>query len=283
MKTRHTHTQDSQVAVADTVTDANTGMHGETLDIAALTSTVGHVRILHGVDASVPVGAVSAIVGPNGSGKSTLLRVLVGALPADTGAVLLSGRDLGRMTRRERARHLAMVEQDSSADVSRDVLDVVLLGRTPHRPRWATDSAGDLEIARRAMVRTGAAALANRDFASLSGGERQRVHLARALAQEPRVLLLDELTNHLDVGAQLAVLGLARTLTTDGGTVLAALHDLNHALSFCDHVLVLDRGHVVAAGHPAEVLAEELVGRVYGVRAHRVSTGGRDLLVFDPA
>ena len=259
------------------------GDGGTALDVAALTVAIGPVTILDGVDAAVPAGSVSAVVGPNGSGKSTLLRVLVGALPADTGAVLLSGRDLGRVTRRERAREMALVEQDAAADVSLDVLDVVLLGRTPHRPRWGADSAADLDIARRAMDRSGAAALAGRDLATLSGGERQRVHLARALAQEPSLLLLDEPTNHLDVGAQLAVLGLARELAADGVTVLAALHDLNHALRYCDHVLVLDAGRVVAAGDPRAVLTEELVGRVYGVRAHRISAGGREILLFDPA
>ena len=133
------------------------------------------------------------------------------------------------------------------------------------------------------MARTGAEALADRDFATLSGGERQRVHLARALAQEPALLLLDEPTNHLDVGAQLAVLRLARDLAADGVTVLAALHDLNHALRFCDHVLVLAGGRVVAAGDPREVLTADLVSDVYGVRAHRLAVDGRDLLVLDPA
>jgi iron complex transport system ATP-binding protein len=163
------------------------------------------------------------------------------------------------------------------------VRDVVLLGRTPHRARWGVDGATDLAVARRAMARTGADALAGRDFATLSGGERQRVHLARALAQEPRLLLLDEPTNHLDVGAQLAVLGLARELAAEGVTVLAALHDLNHALRYCDHVLVLDAGRVVAAGDPREVLTDRLVGDVYGVRAHRARLDGRDILLFDPA
>lgn len=256
---------------------------GHPLDIAGLTYAAGRVRILDGVDASVPAGAVTAVVGPNGAGKSTLLRLLVGALPPATGAILLSGRDLGRLTHRERARAVALVEQDTPADVSRDVLDVVLLGRTPHRARWGGDSATDLEVARRAMARTGADALTGRDFATLSGGERQRVHLARALAQEPGVLLLDEPTNHLDVGAQLAVLGLARELADDGTTVLVALHDLNHALRFVDHVLVLAGGTVVAAGDPREVLTSALVSEVYGVRAHRLAVDGHDLLVFDRA
>ncbi|MFH5822456.1 ABC transporter ATP-binding protein [Georgenia sp. AZ-5] len=252
------------------------------LDIRGLAYGAGAVTILDGVDAAVPAGAVSAVVGPNGSGKSTLLRLLVGALSPDAGAVLLSGTDLGRLSRRERARRLALVEQDSPAEVAHEVLDVVLLGRTPHR-RWGADAPEDLAVARRALARAGAGALEGRSFATLSGGERQRVHLARALAQEPGVLLLDEPTNHLDVAAQLDLLGLTRELAAEGVTVLAALHDLNHALRYCDHVLVLDRGRVVAAGHPHDVLTAELVGAVYGVRARRLGAAGRELLLFDPA
>ncbi|MDD9205583.1 ATP-binding cassette domain-containing protein [Georgenia sp. 10Sc9-8] len=256
---------------------------GVALSMTGLSFTAGDHRVLHDVAATVPAGALSAVVGPNGSGKSTLLRLLVGALAPDTGGVLLDGEDVEQLPRRERARRLALVEQDSPADVSREVLDVVLLGRVPHRSRWGSDSALDLDVAHRALARTGGSALLGRDFATLSGGERQRVHLVRALAQEPRLLLLDEPTNHLDVAAQLTVLDLARQLTTEGVTVLAALHDLNHALRYCDHVLVLDEGRVAAAGPPAEVLTEDLVGEVYGVRARRVRAEDRELLLFDPA
>jgi iron complex transport system ATP-binding protein len=250
------------------------------LTIAGMRVDVDGVTILDGVDVHVPAGAVTAVVGPNGAGKSTLLRVLVGALPAG-GVVMLDGADLGRLTRRERARRLALVEQDSSAAVSRQVLDVVLLGRTPHRPRWGADSASDLEIAGGALERAGVSDLAGRDFSTLSGGERQRVHLARALAQQPEVLLLDEPTNHLDAAAQLDVLALARELAGDGVAVLAALHDLNHALRHADQVVVMSRGGVVAAGEPVDVLSGELVSAVYGVAAERVRAGGHDLLVME--
>ncbi|GAA4286673.1 ABC transporter ATP-binding protein [Georgenia daeguensis] len=251
-----------------------------TLTIAGVQVSVDGVTVLDGVDLHVPAGAVTAVVGPNGAGKSTLLRVLVGALPAG-GSVMLDGADLGRLTRRERARRMALVEQDSSAPVARQVLDVVMLGRTPHRPRWGADSASDLEIAGAALTRAGAWDLAERDFSTLSGGERQRVHLARALAQQPEVLLLDEPTNHLDVAAQLHVLALARELAGDGVTVLAALHDLNHALRHADRVVVMARGAVVAAGAPGDVLTGELVSDVYGVAAERVRAGGHDLLLLE--
>ena len=251
------------------------------LTVARLRLDLGERTVLRSVAAQLPPGQVSAVVGPNGSGKSTLLRLLVGALEPDAGAVLLDGRELASLSRRERARELALVEQDSAAPVAMDVTDVVLLGRIPHRPAWGSDSAEDLSVADEALRRAGAADLAGRDVATLSGGERQRVHLARALAQAPRLLLLDEPTNHLDVAAQLDVLHLAEELAAAGVTVLAALHDLNHALRYCAHVVVLDDGEVVTAGPPAEVLTEELVSRVYGVRARRVVVEGRDLLLYE--
>lgn len=251
------------------------------LRLAGLSVSIGQARILRAVAGEVPPGAVSAVVGPNGSGKSTLLRLLVGALGAADGAVLLDGRDLASLSRRARARELALVEQDSAAPVALEVLDVVLLGRTPHRSAWGADSPEDLAIAHRALRQAGAEELVGRELSTLSGGERQRVQLARALAQAPRLLLLDEPTNHLDVAAQLDVLHLAGELAAAEVTVLTALHDLNHALRYCEHVIVLDDGRVVDTGPPAQVLTGELVSRVYRVRAERVEVRGEPLLLFD--
>ena len=256
---------------------------GAELTIAGLDVSIADTPILRSVAAQFPPGAVSAVVGPNGSGKSTLLRLLVGALEAGIGAVLLDGRELAALSRRARARELALVEQDSAAAVALDVLDVVLLGRTPHRAAWGADSEQDVSIAHDALQRAGAEELAGRDIGTLSGGERQRVHLARALAQTPRLLLLDEPTNHLDVAAQLDVLELAGELASTGVTVLTALHDLNHALRYCDHVVLLDDGEVVASGRPHDVLTGERVSRVYGVRARRVLVEDRHLLLYDRA
>jgi iron complex transport system ATP-binding protein len=257
------------------------------LQTSRLTFTAGGRLIVDGVDCTAPAGAITGVLGPNGSGKSTLLRLVAGAIPPDQGAVLLSGADLGSMTRRDRARHLALVQQESAPDVALTVLDVVLLGRTPHRSRWGQDSEVDVAIARACLDRTGAAGLADRAFATLSGGERQRVHLAAALAQEPRLLLLDEPTNHLDVAAQLALLALVVDLAGDGMTVLMAMHDLNHALRWCDHVVVLAHGRVRAAGPTDAVLSASLVAEVYGLRADLVHVDGpggrRPVLVFDAA
>lgn len=252
----------------------------ETLQTSRASYRAGGRLVVDGVDVTAPPGAVTGVVGPNGSGKTSLLRLVVGVLPLETGAVLLDGVDLAHITRRERARRIALVAQDAAPDTGLDVLDVVLLGRTPHRSRWGADSGADVTLAHRCLDRTGAADLADRPLATLSGGERQRVHLAAALAQEPRLLLLDEPTNHLDVAAQLALLGLVRGLASDGVTVVMAVHDLNHALTSCDHVVVLAEGRVRAAGPPADVLTPALVDEVFGVRADVAEVAGRRVLVL---
>lgn len=255
------------------------------LQTSRLTYSADGRLIIDGVDCTAPGGAVTGVLGPNGSGKSTLLRLVAGALEPEHGAILLSGADLRAMSRRERARRLALVEQENPPEVPLTVLDVVLLGRTPHRSRWGHDSASDVAVARGSLGRVGAADLEGRAFGTLSGGERQRVHLAAALAQEPRLLLLDEPANHLDVAAQLALLDLVGDLTADGVTVLMAMHDLNHALRWCDHVVLMSHGRVRAAGLPETVLSPELVEEVYHVRAELIDVGaaggGRRLLVFD--
>ena len=253
---------------------------GETLRTSRASYLAGGRLVVDGVDVTAPPGAVTGVLGPNGSGKTSLLRLVVGVLPLETGAILLDGVDLARITRRDRARRIALVAQDAAPDTGLDVLDVVLLGRTPHRSRWGADNSADVALALRCLARTGAADLVDRPLTTLSGGERQRVHLAAALAQEPRLLLLDEPTNHLDVAAQLALLGLVRGLASDGVTVVMAVHDLNHALSTCDHVIVLAEGRVQAVGPPADVLTPDLVEEVYGVHAEVVEAAGRRVLVL---
>ena len=250
------------------------------VEIAGVTWRIDGRTILDGVALTGPAGGITGVLGPNGSGKSSLLRTLVGALDPGAGTWLLDGTDLRRLSRRDRARRLALVEQESAADVALVVRDVVLLGRTPHRSRWSVENRHDDELARRALERCGASHLADREIATLSGGERQRVHLARALAQEPRLLLLDEPTNHLDVAAQLALLELVAGL---GVTSVVVLHDLNQALRWCDHVVVLDQGRVVASGDPARVLTPALIEAVYGVAAEVLhAADGQRVLTFSP-
>ncbi|MFG2115826.1 ABC transporter ATP-binding protein [Streptomyces sp. NPDC048718] len=243
--------------------------------------SAGGVLVVDGVSIVARPGTVTGLLGPNGSGKSTLLRLLAGILAPDTGVVTLDGDPLGGLSRRAVARRLATVEQHADTQVDLTVAEVVRLGRIPHRRAWAPPSAADETAVRSALARTGLADRADRTWRTLSGGERQRVQIARALAQEPRELLLDEPTNHLDVRHQLDLLELVSEPGPDLTTVVA-LHDLNLAAMYCDHLVVLRAGRVVAAGPAAEVLTEELIASVYGVRAEvtRPGPGGRPHVRF---
>jgi iron complex transport system ATP-binding protein len=234
--------------------------------------------IVDGITVEIAPGGLTGVLGPNGSGKSTFLRLLAGLLRPQGGAVLLDGHDLGRLPRRDVARRLAVAAQEVSTDVELTVLDVVLLGRIPHNRRMT--GADDLARARRALRRCGVADLEHRRWPTLSGGERQRVSIARALAQEPTELLLDEPTNHLDIAHQLALLDLLAAIPA---TVVTVLHDLNLAAQYCDHLLLLHKGRLVATGPPGRVLTEETVERVYGVRTEIArSPTGRPALRFLP-
>ncbi|MBF0686710.1 MAG: ATP-binding cassette domain-containing protein [Cellulomonas sp.] len=259
------------------------------LTIAGVGTRLGGRWVVDGVDATPPPGALTGLLGPNGAGKTTLLRLVAGLLEPQAGAVLVSdpgARDPGptvpvhTMARRVRARHVALLEQSSDAAVPLSVREVVALGRIPYRTLWGTDT--DAGAVDRVLAAASAAHLAERPWATLSGGERQRVHIARALAQEPSLLLLDEPTNHLDVSAQLALLGFVRGL---GVTTVAALHDLNLAAAYCEHVLVLSAGRLAAAGPPAEVLTPALMREVYGVDAHVLThpVTGRPVIAYSPA
>jgi iron complex transport system ATP-binding protein len=238
------------------------------LTLSGVGTRLGGRWVVDGVDATPPAGAVTGLLGPNGAGKTTLLRLIAGLLPAAAGAVLVDDDVTGApvpvasLPRRRRARRIALLEQESSATMPLLVREVVALGRVPYRSWWGADP--DETAVTRALAAADAAHLSDRAWSSLSGGERQRVHIARALAQEPELLLLDEPTNHLDVSAQLSLLTFVRSL---GTTTVAALHDLNLAASFCDHVLVLSEGRLAAAGSPADVLTPSLVRDVYHVEA----------------
>ncbi|GAT14338.1 ABC transporter ATP-binding protein [Mycolicibacterium thermoresistibile] len=226
--------------------------------------TVRGTLIVDGVSLDVTPGSTVGLLGPNGSGKSTLLRMLAGIRRPSSGVIRLHDQDVTTLARRQVARRVAVVEQESGTDSDPRVRDVIALGRIPHRRPWAALSDRDLRIIERAAAATDVADRLDQHYATLSGGERQRVQLSRAFAQEPEVLLLDEPTNHLDVRHQLDLMRMVRDAEL---TSVIAMHDLNLAAAFCDALLVLAHGRVVAAGPPAGVLTAELVERVYGVRA----------------
>jgi iron complex transport system ATP-binding protein len=256
------------------------------LTIEGVRTRLGGRWVVDGIDATPPTGHLTGLLGPNGAGKTTLLRLVAGLLVPEGGAVLVGpDADAPRtapvavhtIPRRARARRIALLEQESTSTVPLTVREVVALGRIPYRTLWGTDT--DDGAVGRALAHAQAAHLADRPWSSLSGGERQRVQIARALAQEPELLLLDEPTNHLDVNAQLSLLAFVRGL---GTTTVAALHDLNLAAAFCDHVLVLSNGRLAAAGHPRDVLRPDLLRTVYGVECDVMThpRTGRPVIAF---
>jgi iron complex transport system ATP-binding protein len=237
------------------------------LSVTAVTDYIDGTLILDGLGFDAPAGQVTALLGPNGAGKSSLLRVVAGIRRPQSGTVLFDGDDLLGMRRRDRARRVALVEQDAATELPLTGRAVAGLGRTPHEALLGGRDPSSDAVVTQALTDAGALPFEHREVPTLSGGERQRVLLARALAQQPRLLLLDEPMNHLDIAAQLEVLALLARLAVDGVTVVAAMHDLALAASHADHVVVLSGGRVVAAGSTAETLTPDLIHDVYGVRA----------------
>jgi iron complex transport system ATP-binding protein len=223
-------------------------------------------KVLQGVDLALPQGDFLGVLGPNGSGKSTLVKALSGVLPLESGEVRLFGRPLSTLSRREIARRLAVVPQSTSLFFSFSVLDIVLMGRTPHLSRWRSEQRTDYDIARQALERVDALHLQDRPVTELSSGERQRVFIARALAQEPEILLLDEPTTYLDINHQLEIFEFLRQLNEEQHlTLLCVSHDLNLAAEYCRRLLLLHEGRVFAQGPPEQILTAEHLAAVYHV------------------
>ena len=243
------------------------------LKVSDIEVSYGDMPIVRGVSFEVAAGDFVAIVGPNGSGKTTLLRALSRALRPAKGAVYLDEREVYGLSSRALAREMAVVPQETNIAFEFTALEVVLMGRSPHLGRFSIEGPRDLEIAREAMTQTDTLHIANRPINELSGGERQRVIIARALAQQPEVILLDEPTSHLDINYQVEVLELVRRLSREKQiTVLAVLHDLNLSAQYCDWMMMLRDGEIYAAGKPQDALTADNVRAVYGadvwVRKH---------------
>lgn len=210
-------------------------------------------------------GAVSTVLGPNGSGKSTLLRLLAGGVQPRSGSTVYGGRSLDQWPRRRLARELAVVTQHEHVPFPVTVGSLAAMGRYPHLGPWRREGAQDRTAVAAALERCGVAGLEARDFRTLSGGERQRVRIARALAQEPRVLLLDEPTAALDMRYEMSIFRLLRELAADGETaVVLVTHNLNLAARFGDRHLLLREGATAAEGNAAQVITGQNISRVYG-------------------
>jgi len=254
------------------------------MTIAAQNLSIGYPGRLVGEHLSIRVeeGEVLALLGPNGGGKTTLLKTLLGLLPPRAGGVSLAGKDLHNVSYRERARLIGYVPQVHTGTFAFTVEAVVLMGRTAHGSLFARPSAHDYDVTRRVLERLGIAALAARPYTEISGGERQLVLLARALAQEPRFIVLDEPTASLDFGNQGKVMREIRALAESGLGVMFTTHDPNHALRAADRAYLLRAGECLADGAVADVLTGERLEALYGAPVQRLRDGVTGAAAFLP-
>jgi iron complex transport system ATP-binding protein len=244
----------------------------------------GDRAVFQGVSFAVGPGELVALCGPNGAGKSTLLRLLLGLHAPSAGTVQLGGAPVASLSRRQIARRAALLIQDAPFELPLTVREAVALGRLPHLARFQTESEGDRAAVERALSLTDTADLADRPLTEISGGERQRVHLARALAQESPLLLLDEPIAGLDLSHQLQALDLLRATVDGGRGAVVALHDLSLAARRCDRMLLLAAGTLRADAPPAQVVTPEILARYFDVRAEvRTDGAGRPfVLPYEP-
>ena len=263
---------DQTAAPAGSVSIPHSAFRTPHLEAVALRFAYGGRTVLHDLSLRVASGEFVGLLGPNGSGKSTLLRLLAGLLRPAAGEVRFAGRPVSEYSRRELARRVAVVAQEPVLPEGFTVAELVLLGRTPHLRAFQPEGPADFAAARRALAVVDCLDLAERRLGELSGGERQRAALARALAQEPELLLLDEPTTHLDLAHQQAMLAALARLNCEAGlTVLAIFHDLNLAAASCARLVVLREGRLVADGPPESVITPDLIGQVYGLDAQVIA------------
>jgi len=233
------------------------------LEVEGIICDYDGIEVLQEVTLRIGAGEIVGVIGPNGAGKSTLVRAMSRVLRPKLGRALLDGCDLyDAVTAPEAARSIAVVPQESSTTFEFTCQEIILMGRSPHLKRFQVESPQDLTIVKQAMLRTDTWEFRDRLITKLSGGERQRVILARAFAQEPQVLLLDEPTAHLDIGHQIQTMKLVTELDC---AVVAAMHDLNLASAYCGRLVLLNCGRIVASGLPEDVLTQEHLEKVYKI------------------
>ena len=226
----------------------------------------GSEAVLKGVSIEIPQGEMLSIIGPNGAGKTTLLRCINRILKPRRGVIMVNGKSIEEMSRREIAKKMGYVPQSTHQVFPNTVFDVILMGRRPHFA-WKCNEK-DIEKVLETLKMLGIEHLAMRDITELSGGQQQKVFIARALAQEPEILLLDEPTSNLDIKHQLEVMNIIKSITNEKGiTAIMAIHDLNLASRYADRVIMMHEGRIFAVGSPEEVLTPENIREVYGVEA----------------
>jgi iron complex transport system ATP-binding protein len=237
------------------------------LSVNHMSFSFGDVQVLKDISFEVSPGEFMGVMGPNGSGKTTLLRCVTKFLPSEDGMVLVGSKPLNDLTSAEMAKTFAVVPQSSATDFPFTVHDIVMMGRIPHiGSRLSGESKRDIDVVDQAMERTSTVQFAKRIFSELSGGEKQKVIIARAIAQKPKVLLLDEPTAYLDISGQIEIMDLLKKLNREEGiTTIAVLHDVNLAARYCDRIALLNQGRLETVGTPKEVLTPETIQSVYGV------------------
>lgn len=233
------------------------------LTVEQITTTIEQKKIIEDITMHVQSGQFVGIIGPNGSGKSTLLKTIYRVLRPHAGVVSINERDIYKLTHKEFARNAAVVAQEASVPFDFTVNEIVLMGRSPHKRFFESDTGEDTNNVRAALEKVGLVDYSDRRFSTLSGGEKQRVLIARALVQETSLLILDEPTNNLDIHHQLHILDIVRNLKV---SVLAVLHDLNLAASYCDVLYVVDDGKIVRNGTPEEVITKSMLKEVFKVK-----------------
>lgn len=253
------------------------------MNAANVSVSINGKNILQDVNLAVPEGSVLSIIGPNGSGKTTLLRVLCRSMKPQQGMAALKGKNIYRMGVREFAKEVAFLTQIHECPGDVQVPELVRYGRFAHKSWWKGGSGEDTEIVGWALERTGLVELAERSMGTLSGGERQRAWIAMALAQKPKVLILDEPTTYLDISHQLEVLKLIKSLNEEEGiTVVMVLHDINQAVGYSEYVTVLKEGRVFASGRTEETVNSDIISKVFGVSAQVVHYTPEGKPVFHP-
>ena len=247
------------------------------LEIENLSVKLGKKEIIHQLSLSMQTNQFVGIIGANGSGKSTLLKTIYKGLVPETGSIVYNELDLLKLSPKKLAQKMSVVGQFNELSFDFSVFQMVLLGRTPHKKLLESDSKEDYAIVEQALSEMGLTDYREESYLSLSGGEKQRVILARALAQQPEFLILDEPTNHLDIRYQLELMESVKKLNIG---VLAALHDLDLAASYCDYLYAMKDGQIVAAGTPEEVLTEALIEDLYGIKCTIYRNPITDQLAF---